>query len=443
MSSCKKLIGIPGNPPTMLTNDQQFKDSASIMAVVAGVYNYISYGSGFGYNDALLTRCTGLSSDEIAFTDVTQPDLLAFFNYGLAPINTTNGPLWSGPYTGMYSVNAILEQIAINKSLSTAFRTQLNGELKVVRALYYFYLVNLYGGVPIVTSSDYNVTARLPRASVDSVYTQIMNDLSDATKALTADYPANGRVRPNLYTALGLQAKVELYRKDWQAAYDAANMVITSGVYNLETDLNNVFLDGSTEAIWQLPATGCCSVTQDAQYFIPYGGNVPTYPITSFLSGAFETGDQRFQNWVAISTVGSQNLYYPYKYKVKYPDGSTIEDYMVLRLAEQYLIRAEAAAQLGNTGPALDDLNMIRQRAGLTPSPATDKASILAAILRERQVELFTEWGSRWFDLKRMGLASTVLGAEKPNWNPTDTLYPIPNTQRQLNNLLLQNPGYN
>jgi hypothetical protein len=444
MSSCKRLIEIPGSPPTQITTSQQFKDSASILSALAGVYNYVTYGTGFTFNSALLTRCTGLSSDEISISDITQADLQAFFGYGLTPINSANSSLWSAPYTGVYPVNVILEQVASNKTLSTPFRTQLNGELKVVRALYYFYLVNLYGGVPVVTSSDYNTTARIPRASVDSVYAQIMDDLNDAKQDLTANYPANGRVRPNLYTALALLAKVELYRKNWQAAYDAANTVITSGVYSLETDLNNVFLDGSNEAIWQIPATGCCSVTQDAQYFVPYFGSLPTYPMTPFLTGAFETGDQRWQKWVGVSVAGSETFYYPYKYKVKYPDPSgPTEDYMVLRLAEQYLIRAEAAAQLGNTGPALDDLNQVRQRAGLLPSTATGQADILAAILRERQVELFTEWGNRWFDLKRTGLASSVLGAEKPGWNPTDTLYPVPNTQRQLNNLLLQNPGYN
>jgi hypothetical protein len=169
---------------------------------------------------------------------------------------------------------------------------------------------------------------------------------------------------------------------------------------------------------------------------------VPNYPLTSFLIGAFETGDQRFQKWVGVSVVGSQTFYYPYKYKNKYAP-PTIEDYMVLRLGEQYLIRAEAAAQLGNTGPALADLNQVRQRAGLTGSTAVTKDEILTAIMHERQTELFTEWGNRWLDLKRTGLASTVLGAEKMGWNATDTLYPVPNTQRQLNYLLTQNPGYN
>jgi len=68
---------------------------------------------------------------------------------------------------------------------------------------------------------------------------------------------------------------------------------------------------------------------------------------------------------------------------------------------------------------------------------------ILAAIMHERQTELFTEWGNRWYDLKRTGTAGAVLSAEKSGWHARDTLYPVPNAQRQINNLLLQNPGYN
>ncbi|MNR31887.1 SusD family protein [compost metagenome] len=107
------------------------------------------------------------------------------------------------------------------------------------------------------------------------------------------------------------------------------------------------------------------------------------------------------------------------------------------------MIRAEARAHLGNVSGAQTDLNKIRRRAGLSDTPADTQSELLAAILKERQVELFTELGHRWFDLKRFGLANEVLGAHKTAWNSTDILWPLPQSELLLNeNLLPQNPGY-
>ena len=446
--SCKKLIDIPANPPTAITETQQFADSATTLTAVAGVYSYTSFGQGFMYNDGNLTFCTGLSSDEIIFNGgYPYPDLEAFYGYGLTDLNSIVNNLWSAPYTGLYAVNSIISNVAASKSLSASFKTQITGEMKMVRALYYFNTVNLFGAIPLVLSTDYKTTSLLPRTSVDSVYAQILSDLSDAQKDLPAAYPSSGRLRPNLYTAMSLLAKVRLYRQQWQAAYDAADSVISSGLYTLEPNLNNVFLDGSNEAIWQIAATGNSQVTREASQFVPYNSfQAPQYLVTPFLQNAFEAGDLRWQNWVGNYVVNingvNQQLYAPYKYKNLSPDAPTTEDYMIFRLAELYLIRAEAAAQLGNTTVALADLNQVRTRAGLASSTASSQTDILTAIMHERQVELFCEWGNRWFDLKRTGTADAVLGAEKPTWKPNEVLYPVPRTQRQFNSNLTQNPGY-
>jgi hypothetical protein len=441
ISSCKKLIGIPPNPPTQITQAQQFGDSATVMTAIAGVYTYSSVGKGFTYNDGSLAGVTGLSSDEIS---IAQPDVdnQEFYNYSVTTINANVASMWADPYTGLYPVNATLAGVQNNNALSASFRTQITGEMKVVRALYFFNLINVFGAVPLVTSIDYKTTASLPRSPVDSVYSQIITDLTDARQKLTAAYPSDGHIRPNFYVASSLLAKVDLYRQKWQDAYDAADTVISSGLYTLETDLNNVFLDGSSEAIWQLPATGTYSVVTEAQIFVPnQDGTIPSFPMTPFLLNAFEPGDQRLQNWTGQVAVNNQTYYYPYKYKNLIPS-STTEDYMIFRLGELYLIRAEAAAQLGNTTAALADLNQVRARAGLAPSTASSQTDILNAVMHERQVELFTEWGNRWFDLKRTGTAGTVLGAEKTGWQPNAALYPVPMAQLQFNSFLTQNPGY-
>ena len=118
---------------------------------------------------------------------------------------------------------------------------------------------------------------------------------------------------------------------------------------------------------------------------------------------------------------------------------------MVLRFAELYLIRAEARAQqnkLTGANSAASDINVIRTRAGLSNTTATTQAALLLAVEKERQVELFTEWGHRWFDLRRTGRIDAVLSAVKPTWKPTAALFPIPYLEIQRNPLLTQNNGY-
>ena len=115
---------------------------------------------------------------------------------------------------------------------------------------------------------------------------------------------------------------------------------------------------------------------------------------------------------------------------------------MALRLGEVYLIRAEARLSLGDLAGAAADLNVVRSRANLPAVTATDSAGLMTALRHERQVELMVEWGLRWLDLKRMGIADAVLGAEKPTWVSTAVLWPIPATELVNNPALVQNKGY-
>jgi hypothetical protein len=446
ISSCKKLIEIPQNPPSQIQEDAIFADSSTVMGAMAGVYSY--YYNEFGFSDGNLSKLTGLSADELKTTLTYDATLPQFYTNQLTSDNQYSGTFWTTIYNALYKVNVDIEGITGSKGLSATLKQQLLGELKVLRALYYFHLVNLFGGVPLVTSSDYNVTATLPRATADEVYTQILSDLSDARKMLVPAYPSEGHARPNLYTAEALSAKVYLYRGDWQDAFQMADDIIKSGTYQLEMNLNNVFLNGSVEAIWQIPAQTMYNQTTDAGNFVPqFNTFLPGYLISDSLKSAFEPGDQRWTNWVGLNMVDvngtTGEYYYPAKYKNLAPPYTTTEDFMIFRLADQYLIRAEANAQLSNLNDAVDDLFKVRDRAGLLRNTASSKEDILKAVARERQVELFCEWGNRWFDLKRTKTIDAVLGAEKTTWQPDAALYPIPFQEIKKNTTLKQNPGYN
>jgi len=138
--------------------------------------------------------------------------------------------------------------------------------------------------------------------------------------------------------------------------------------------------------------------------------------------------------------------YYPFKYKLYKIDDAEGEYFMMLRLAEQYLIRSEARTQMNNINGGLDDINVIRTRAGLKEASDLSKDSLLKVILQERRSEFFSEGGHRWFDLKRTGKADEIMqGAcvlKGGQWFSYKQLLPIPIDDIRLNPNLTQNPGY-
>ena len=146
---------------------------------------------------------------------------------------------------------------------------------------------------------------------------------------------------------------------------------------------------------------------------------------------------------VKTITNASGTWYRPYKYKQTAATESSQEYTIILRLEEQYLIRAEARTFNGDNAGAQQDLNITRNRAGLPNTTATTQDELKAAILQERRLEFFTEQSHRWFDLKRTGNAASVLSPIKPGWQNRDILFPLPEAELLLNeNLLPQNAGY-
>jgi hypothetical protein len=236
-----------------------------------------------------------------------------------------------------------------------------------------------------------------------------------------------------------------LYSGDWANAEIQATEIINNiSQYSLLSNLDSVFLKNSAEAIWQLsPVVEYTNEGSLFKFFAP-----PQFvALRNELYDTFEPGDLRRTNWTGSYTSSSKltTWYFPLKYKESHINSTGAEYSMVLRLAEQYLIRAEARAQQGKlTGlnSAEYDINTIRVRAGLGNTTASAKEQLLAAIELERRVELFTEWGHRFFDLKRSGRLNAVLDPVKLNWDSTDALLPIPQAEILVNPKLTQNTGY-
>jgi hypothetical protein len=441
---CKKFVAI-GPPETQLVTQTVFDNDATALSAIRGIYIRMISGGGFASGSlSSVTDLAGLSADDLQDFS-TSADMIGFAHNSLLPTNSQlTTSLWGEMYKNIYESNAVIEGLHSSGGVTATLKQQLTGEATFIRAYCYFYLVNLFGDVPLITSTDYLLNSKLPRTAAGDVYAQIKKDFLEAQQLLSADYSFSGneRIRPNKAAAEAMLARVDLYTADWPNAESFADSVINNtGMYTLVPDLNAVFLKNSMEAIWQLMPVLSAQNTNEGSLFI-LTTNPNNVALDSALLNAFDPADLRKSDWVKKIVTGTGTYYYPYKYKIK-TGGSLSEYSMVIRLAELYLIRAEARTQQNDFEGARADINLIRDRAQLADITANDKDSLLLAIEQERRVELFTEWGHRWLDLKRTKRADAVLGPLKyPNWQSTDVLYPIPRSEISNDPSLTQNAGY-
>lgn len=445
-SSCKKLVELDA-PLNKIDASTAYSTDATATAAISALYNYGYYNT-FSPWLQTLSVYGGISSDELHYTLTATPNITEVENNAITIASVTNGTFWSSAYSELLVANAAVTGIGNATTLTPSVKSQLLGEARFFRAFVNFYLVNYYGGVPL-TGSDPLTNAYLPRSSSADVYASVISDLKEAQRLLPLTYVGTLKSRVNQYAATALLARVYLYQKDYANAEAMATAVIGSGTYTLAAT-NSVFINSSSETILQFATYYGYSAVATSYRTATSASNVaaPTYVLTNTIVDSFEAGDNRKTNWVD-STVSGTKFYRINKYKIytAVTAGGGNEFNVILRLAEQYLIRAEAKAQQNNLTGAAADVNVIRTRAGLASLPAAATASqtsILAAIARERKVELFGELGHRWLDLLRTGQANTVLSVLKPfTWNATrSVLFPIPDVQRQQNPVLTQNPGY-
>jgi starch-binding outer membrane protein, SusD/RagB family len=467
LTCCKSQLDV-NIPPYMTSAAIIFKTDASAATAVNGIYTNMSES-----NLWRLSLLTGLSSDELNLdSNITDIELNQFYKNSLTSTGVTGGGLndmWSVIYPIVYYANSVMAGINNSSMLSLNVKNQLTGEAKFIRAYCFFLLTNLYGNIPMPLTTDYKTNTSIQNSSADAIWKQIITDLTDAKGLLAEQYldgyassESDERVRPTKWAAECLLARCYLYRGMYAEAESESSLVINDINHFDLVDINDVFLKNSHEAIWQLQPVNDGVNTFDGIFFIlPPSGPGADYPVylSQSLMQSFEAGDLRATNWISSVTVGGKKYQYAYKYKVG-TTGQPVTEYNTLfRLSEQYLVRAEARInQPGKVNDGISDINVIRKRARALPTPAIptplpdlsfnlSKDDALKAVWHERQTELFTEWGHRWFDLKRTGQADIIMpavtSAKGGTWSPNWKLYPIPLTELQKSPGLTQTPGYN
>jgi starch-binding outer membrane protein, SusD/RagB family len=441
-SGCEKFVVVEP-PPNALATAFVFDDDKTAEAAMLGVYERMM-GNATGLFNGALELYAGLSGDEL-MARTNNPDFLEFNLNSLLPTNKEVKNIWQAAYEVIYSCNAIIEGTNRSTRLSERIKTQVKGEAILVRAFSYWQLLQLFGDVPLALSTDYRKNASMNRTEMQLVLTKCEQDLMVAKDLLRPDYQfSNGeRTRPNKFVARALLARIYLLEGKWQEAILEATAIIdTNSLFTLSPTLDGVFQHNSQEAIWQLMPV-IPNMNTGIGYIFVQQSAVPAYAdIKADFLQAFDPDDQRAISWIYTYNENGVTYHVPNKYRIK--GGEVVEEYyMLIRLAEIYLIRAEASLQTGQLATARVDMNLIRNRAGLSELTAGNKDQLTEALELERSRELFVEGGHRWFDLKRWGKTDAVMSAAKPaDWHSYAAFYPIPKSELDNNTQLLQNVGY-
>lgn len=431
-------------PSSQLTAKAVFEDKATANAAMVSIYAKMRDTGILSGSLSGLSNQMGNYTDELVYYGSITGKTRNFYNNTILPSNAEVFNWWNSSYNQIYASNAIIEGVNASTALPQADKKQLTGEALFVRSLLHFYLLNLYGNVPYIITTNYEKNKVASKMQSAELYSHIIKDLVFAVSLLPDSYISSDRIRPNKSTAMALLARVYLYNKQWAEAANAASYLLSNTqTYAWETDLDTVFVKESSTTIWQfLPRTNGQN-TQEGETFIFNSGPPALTALSTQLLNSFELGDQRKIHWVKAVTKGKDTWYHVNKYKQRSKTPSSLEYSIVFRLAEQCLIRSEARAELGDLDGAKKDLNVIRTTAGLTGTTAISKQEILDAIIQERKVEFFTELGDRFFSLKRINDLDQVLSPVKAGWDPTDRLLPLPESELIINpNLNPQNPGY-
>lgn len=446
-TACEKMIEIDA-PVNEMTSETVFKSDGTAKATLSGLYSLLSQNNSHAFS---ITAFTALGSDELDYLGASQ-SLDDVRTNSMLSTSTNASGLFTDLYASVYRANSIIDGLQKNTGVTDSVKRQLVGEAKFIRGYLYFYLVNFFGDVPLVIETDVTKTAFLPRTAKAEVYNQILSDLTAARDSLPANYSASSgnRTNANKYAAKALLARVYLYLGNNAAAESNANDVINATtLYSMIPSVNigtGIFIKNSSEAILQFmpPVNPTYGYTVEGSNFI--NNNTAAYSLRTGFVNSFASGDLRRSKWINQLTFTGVVNYQPYKYRMASQTlaaaAGVLEYHTILRLAEQYLIRAEARTKQDNISGGLADMNVIHQRAGLIASTTTDKAALLLEIENERKFELFCELGHRWFDLQRTNRADAILAPVKANWQSTDILFPIPQTARDANINLSQNDGY-
>ncbi len=429
--SCEDLLN--PRPVNLITDEQVITDLSSARVVLTSAYRDLA----------------NLGAPKIIAGDLTADNLIhngTFTQYreiSSKDMSASNGSatsLWGVIYSMSYVVSFLYEELP-NIDIPEADYDEITAAASFLRAYAYFVGAYTYGGIPIVTTTNVDENRAIPRATLEETLDFIESELLYALDRLpeesfNAGEATNGAVK-------ALLARYYLYRGNWSEAENYATDVIEANgtkQYILEEDFIDAVSDFSTESILEIVYSANDNPGTSTNFSINnlFVGRREIIPSIEMVLALQNDGGDRnvVLEFDGTNARGADNGWTIVRY-------GPFDNIQVFRLAEMYLIRAEARAQQDNINGAASDVNVLRQRASVPLIQGTSKNQMLLAVENERRMELCFE-GHRWYDLVRTGRAQSVMEEFTNNWTEKDELWPIP--LREINNNPLlsdaQNPGY-
>ena len=434
-NSCEQTL--EPKPVDLLTDDIVLNEAKDVPNVEIGLYN--------AFRDII--PGTVIAGDFTADMLIFNGTFAQYRELGTKNITSANSSvsnLWASIYNTVYVANFILEKLPTVPGIKSAERDRVMAVAHFLRGYAYFIALHTYGGVPQVLNTSIDENRNIPRASKEEINALILSDYTTALGKLP-DVAANPGYAGN-YAVRAALAKFYLYNKDWAKAESYSNDVISSNRFKLDTAYSIIVeKDFPGESIFEVGYTIIDDPGTDGNVGLNnlFEGRreiIPSNQVVLSLAST-ESGD-RFSSitFNANNLTGNDNGWEVAKYGTKDADNNNV---VVFRLAEQYLIRAEARTQQGNTSAAIDDINVLRKRAKAPLLSSSTQNQMISIVEEERKYELAFE-GHRWYDLVRTGRASQVMPLFNTNWKSTYELWPIPQREIQNNPALVgdQNPGY-
>jgi tetratricopeptide (TPR) repeat protein len=431
VSSCESFLDV--KPRESISDQSTIVDKISAETALNGVYSALGSGNYYG---TTFQSIGYLSGDNVQWTG-SQSQVQEFINHRVSPENSTIAGAWVAIYNTINRANNVIAKVpqVTDAALTANVKNSIVGEALAIRGLAYFDLARTYGGVPIILAPTISPLDNrgIARATQQQTFEQALADFNAAEQLLPE---TTNRFRVTKKTIWALKSRYHFYQGDYQLAEELATKVINDPDFSLLASYGDFFQDGARgteESVFEVFYNGTTEVNNHRNQWQPQsnGGTrqwAPNAQIASLLSDP-ETGGNRN---VLIKVDAQNRIYGDLYYRQPGSDPSYI-----FRVAEAYLIRAEARARQGNLEGGYEDLNTIRRRSGLLPLELSSQESLLLSIENERRLEFAFE-ADRWFDLVRSGRAAEVLGI-------TDSfrlLMPIPVDQLMADESLEQNTGY-
>ncbi|RFM29077.1 RagB/SusD family nutrient uptake outer membrane protein [Deminuibacter soli] len=426
--SCKKYLD--EKPNNLISTGDAIVDAGTARAAITGAYDRVQ-----GYYASSYPTLGVMPADNVIFNG-TLNEYLQLDQNAVPTDNVITVAAYQGIYRAINSANSVIAAVpgVTDPLLSAAEKDKITGEAYFIRALGYFDLARGWGGVQLQLKPTVDIAGLkgVKRSTLDATYDQVLADLNQAEQLLPED--ATTRNRAQKSTARALRARLHLYRKQWADAEADASLVIANTKYALVQPYKTFFTAPflSTESVLELTY----SVNDKNSYWNLWypssaGGQYTLKPSDALVAKLNnpQTGGTR-NALIAGSGTGVYGVLYN-------TTASSVDPSYLIRIAELYLIRAEARAQQNKITEAVADLNVIRARAGLAATTATSQADVLLAIEEENSLEFAFE-AHRWFDLTRTGRAGAVLGVTNSDY----WLFPIPNSDILSDPDVTQNHGY-